>query len=96
MAVEGSFSFLNLRKQHTNLKLKLLFKIETQHPLTEQNGSTKLLTIDQIQIVKDLTAIDQVQVAPYTLLRSSNLDRQTIQLHKPTTDTQTRQNCLQN
>ena len=30
MAVDSSFGFLNLRKQHTNLKLKLLFKIETQ------------------------------------------------------------------
>ena len=30
MAVDSSFSFLNLRKHHTNLKLKLLFKIETQ------------------------------------------------------------------
>ena len=30
MAVDSSFSFLNLRKQHTNLKLNLLFKIETQ------------------------------------------------------------------
>ena len=30
MAVDSFFSFLNLRKQHTNLKLKLLFKIETQ------------------------------------------------------------------
>ena len=30
MAVDSSFSFLNLRKQTTNLKLKLLFKIETQ------------------------------------------------------------------
>ena len=30
MAVDSSFSFLNLRKQHTNLKLKFLFKIETQ------------------------------------------------------------------
>ena len=30
MAVDSSFSFLNLRKQQTNLKLKLLFKIETQ------------------------------------------------------------------
>ena len=33
MAVDSFFSFLNLRKQHTNLELKLLFKIETQnHP----------------------------------------------------------------
>ena len=40
MAVDSSFS-LNLRKQHTNLKLKLLFKIETQTTLTEQNRSTK-------------------------------------------------------
>ena len=30
MAVDSSFSFLNLRKQHTNPKLNLLFKIETQ------------------------------------------------------------------
>ena len=30
MAVDISFNFLNLRKQHTNLKLKLLFKIATQ------------------------------------------------------------------
>ena len=30
MAVDSSFSFLNLRQQHANLKLKLLFKIETQ------------------------------------------------------------------
>ena len=30
MAVGSSFSLLNLREQHTNLKLKLLFKIETQ------------------------------------------------------------------
>ena len=30
MAVDSSFSFLNLRKQHTNLKLKFLFKIKTQ------------------------------------------------------------------
>ena len=35
MAVDSFFSFLNLRKQLTNLKLKLLFKIETQNPLTE-------------------------------------------------------------
>ena len=32
MSVDSSFSFLNLRKQHTNLKLKLLFKIKTQNP----------------------------------------------------------------
>ena len=37
MAVDSSFSFLNLRKQHTKLKLKLLFKIETHTTLTEQN-----------------------------------------------------------
>ena len=40
MAVDSSFTFLNLRKQHTNLKLKLLFKIKTQTPLTEQNRYT--------------------------------------------------------
>ena len=42
MAVDSSFSLLNLRKQHTNLKLTLLFKIETQTTLTEQNRSTKI------------------------------------------------------
>ena len=40
MAVDSSFSFLNLRKQHSNFKLKFLFKIETQNPLTELNSST--------------------------------------------------------
>ena len=40
MAVDSSFTFLNLRKQHTDLELKFLFKIETQNPLTEQNRST--------------------------------------------------------
>ena len=52
--------------------------------------------IDQIQIVKDLTATDQVQIAPYTLSRSPKSDRQTIHLHKPTTDTHTRQNAHEN
>ena len=93
MAVDSSFSFLNLRKQHTNLKLKLLFKIETTKLLSL---SKTLFTIDQIQIVKDLTTTDQVQVAPYTLSRSPNSDRQTIRPHKPTTDTHTRQKCPQN
>ena len=97
MAVDSSFSFLNLWKQHTNLKLKLLFKIENTKPLSlSKIAPLTLLTIDQIQIVKDLTATDQVQIAPYTLSRSPNSDRQTIQLHKPTTDTLPRQKCLQN
>ena len=30
MAADGSFSFLNRRKKHSNLKFKLLFMIETQ------------------------------------------------------------------
>ena len=30
MAVDSSFSYFNLRKQNTSLKLKLLSKIETQ------------------------------------------------------------------
>ena len=34
MAVDSSFSFLNLRKQHTNPKLKLLFKSDTQKLLS--------------------------------------------------------------
>ena len=83
LAVDSSFSFLNLGKEHTNLKLKLLFKIEIQPILTEQNRSTKTFYDRPIQIIKDLTAIDQVQV-------------DTTQPHKPTTDKQTRQNCLWN
>ena len=63
MAVDSSFSFLNLRKQHTNLKLKLLFKVKTHTTLTKQNRSTKTSYDPLIQIVKDLTATDQVQVA---------------------------------
>ena len=77
MAVDSSFSFLTLRKQLTNLKLKLLFKIENTKPLLlSKIAPLTLLTIDQIQIVKDLTATDQVQVAPYTLSRPPNSDRQ--------------------
>ena len=52
MAVDSSFIFLNLRKQHTNLKLKLLLKIETRTTLTEQNRSTKTSFDQPIQIVK--------------------------------------------
>ena len=52
MAVDSSFSFSNLRKQHTNLKLKLLFKIETHTTLDEQNRSTKTSYNWPIQIVK--------------------------------------------
>ena len=70
MAVDDSFSFLNLGKQHTNLKLKLLFKIENTKPLSLRKT---LLTIDQIQIIKDLTATDQVQVAPYTHSRDRSI-----------------------
>ena len=76
MAVDSSFSFLNLRKQHTNLKLKLLFNIETRTTLTEQNRSTKTFYNRPIQIHQVLIATDQIQVAPYTLSRSSNSDRQ--------------------
>ena len=59
MAVDSSFSFLNRRKQHTNLKLKLLFKIDTQTTLTEQNRSSKTSHDRPIQIVKHLTATAQ-------------------------------------
>ena len=62
ITVNSSFSVLNLRKQHTNLKLKLLFKIQTQNPLTEQNRSTETSYNRPIQIIKDLTATNQVQV----------------------------------
>ena len=75
MAVDSSFSFLNLRKQHTNLKLKLLCKIETQTTLTEQNRSTKTSYDRPIQIVKDLTATDQVQVATTNYRNRPGSDR---------------------
>ena len=54
LAVDSSFSFANLRKHHTNLKLKLLFKIETKTTFTKQNRSTKTSYDQPIQIVKDL------------------------------------------
>ena len=61
IAVDSSFSFMNLRKQRTNLKLKLPFKIENTKPLSlSKIAPLTLPTIDQIQIVKDLTATDQV------------------------------------
>ena len=82
MEVASSLSFLNLRKQHTNLELKLLFKIETHTTLTEQNRSTKTSYDQPIQIVN-------------TSPRPSNSGRN-YRLHKPTTDTQTQQNCLRN
>ena len=45
MAVDSLFSFLNLRKQHTNLKLKLLFKIDIQKLLSlSKTAPLKLLT----------------------------------------------------
>ena len=59
MAIDGSFSFLNRRKRHTNLKLKLLFKIDTQTTLTEQNRSSKTSHDRPIQIAKHLTATAQ-------------------------------------
>ena len=52
MAVDSSLSFLNLRKQQTDFKLKLLFKTETQTALTDQNRSTKTSYYRRIQIVK--------------------------------------------
>ena len=52
MAVDSFFSFLNLRKQLTNLKFKLLFKIETHTTLAEQNCSTNTSYDRPIQIVK--------------------------------------------
>ena len=44
MAADSSFSFLNLRKQHTNLKLKLPFKIETQTNLLSKIAPLTPLT----------------------------------------------------
>ena len=75
MAVDSAFSFLNLRKQHTNLKLKLLLQVETHTILTKQNCPTKTSYDQPIQIVKDLTAIDQVQVATRHYRNRPGLDR---------------------
>ena len=75
MAVDSSFSFLNLRRQHTNLKLKLLFKIETQTNSLSKIAPLTLLTIDQIQIVKDLTTTDQIPVATTHYRGRSGSDR---------------------
>ena len=89
MAVDNSFSFLNLRKQHTKLKLTLLFKIETQPTLTEQNRSTKTSYYRPIQIVKDLTVTNQVQVTTTHYRNRSGSDRPLYnytsqpQIHKP-------------
>ena len=84
MAVDSSFSFLSLRKQHTNLKLKLLFKIETQTTLTEQNRSAKTSydrpdsnrqkpNHDQPSSARTLhtIAIDQIQIAHYTTTQAN-------------------------
>ena len=98
MAVDSFFSFLNLRKQHTNLKLKLLQYLRLKHKLLSLSKipPLKLITIDQIQMVKDLTATNQVQVEVATLhtLAIALFRSPTISLRTPTTDTQTHQNCL--
>ena len=82
MTFDSFFSFLNHRKQHTNLKLRILFKTENITNLHEQNRSTKTYYDQPIQIV-DTTAIAQFR-------------SHTLRLHKPTTDTHSWQNCLQN
>ena len=87
MAVDISFSFLNLRKL-TNLKLKLLFKIETQTTLTEQNRSTKT-SYDRPDSDCKRPNHDQPGSGHYyTLSQSTRFRSPTIRLHKPTTGTQ--------
>ena len=63
IAVDSSFSFLNLRKQHTNLKLKLLFKIETQNHSHWAKSLHKHFLQPTNSDRTDLTATYQVQVA---------------------------------
>ena len=96
MAVDSSFSLLNLRKQHPNLKLTLLFKIETQTTLTEQNRSTKTSYDRPDSDGKRPNRDRPGSSRHYTLSRSTRFRSPTIRLHKPTTDTQTQLNCLQN
>ena len=47
MAVDSSFSFLNQRKQHTNLKLKLLFKIENTKSLSLSKNHSSNTSYDR-------------------------------------------------
>ena len=54
MAADSSFNFLNRRKQHTNLKLRLLFKTENKTNLYEQNRSTETFYDRPIQIVNTI------------------------------------------
>ena len=76
MAVDSSFSCLNLRKQHTNLKLKLVFEIETQNPLTEQNRSIKTSYDRPDSDHKRLNRDGSGSGHHYTLSRSTNSDCQ--------------------
>ena len=62
MRANSSFSFLNRRKRHTNLKLKLLFNIETQQTLTEQNRSSKTSYDRLIQVTQTPNRDRPIQV----------------------------------
>ena len=83
--VDSSFSFLNLRKQYTNLKLKLLFMIETQKPLPLSKiapqhflRSTRFRSLrlnrDRPGSGRTLhtIVIDQVQIAHYTATQANH------------------------
>ena len=96
MAVDSSFGFLNLRKQHTNLKLKFPFKIEHKTTLTEQYRSTKT-SYDRPDSDRKRPNRDRSGSGRhYTLSRLTRFRSPTTRLYKPTTDTETRQNCLRN
>ena len=101
MAVDSSFSFLNLRKQHTILNGNFYLRLKHKTTLTEQNRSTntsydrpgsdcKRLNRDRPDSGRTLHTLAIAQ------FRSPNSDRQTIRLHKPTTDTHTQQKCPRN
>ena len=96
MAVDSSFSFLNLRKHHTNLKLKLLFKIETQTLSLSKIAPLNFLrstNSDRKRPNRDRPGSDRTL---HTTIAIDQFRSRTIRLHKPTTDIQTQQNCLRN
>ena len=73
MALDTCFSFLNRRNELTNLKVGFLLKTANKKISTSKIASPKLLTIDQLRWCHHCDY--QIQIAPYTLSRSTNLER---------------------
>ena len=73
MAVDSFFSFLNLRKQQTNPKLKLLFKIKTQ---TNQPSKIAPLTL----LLNGYTSQPQVHKLGLTAYETNTLKSSTFRI----------------